>query len=111
MKTSILPLSPQLLQAMQASGVWKDWCPVPLNALRHVVAPYVDFAGTEHANGEMVVHESVAAGTAELFTALFKMRFPINSMRSIHHFGGDDAASMAANNSSAFITARLWFSY
>ena len=38
---------------------------------------------------------------------LWEERFPIASMRLVDDFGGDDAASMAANNTSAFNCRRV----
>lgn len=38
----------------------------------------------------------------EVFGALYKARFPIEQMRRIDEYGGDDDLSMAANNTSAF---------
>ena len=52
--------------------------------------------------GEMVVAHAVADEALEAFDAIFTAQFPLGAMRLIAHFGGDDHASMAANNCSAF---------
>ena len=52
--------------------------------------------------GELVVAADVADGVVEVFRTLFDARFPIESLRLVDEFGGDDDRSMAANNTSAF---------
>lgn len=56
----------------------------------------------ELGDGELIVARDVADDLAGVFAALFEARFPIASIRPMYCFGGDDLASMAANNSSAF---------
>ena len=52
--------------------------------------------------GELVVHVDDAEGVVGAFRALFDARFPIEQVRLVDDFGGDDDRSMAANNTSAF---------
>ncbi|MDX5318697.1 MAG: M15 family metallopeptidase, partial [Actinomycetes bacterium] len=52
--------------------------------------------------GRLIVAEDVAADVAALMGDLFALRFPIESMVPVDVYGGDDGASMAANNTSAF---------
>jgi hypothetical protein len=63
--------------------------------------PHIDFCGRERL-GEMIVAEPVAADVLSVFSELKRIGFPIASMRLIDRFDGDDFASMAANNTSAF---------
>jgi hypothetical protein len=63
--------------------------------------PYIDFEGTPKV-GKLIVSEKLANEVIGIFAALYETGFRINSMRLIDEFGGDDKASMAANNSSAF---------
>jgi hypothetical protein len=81
---------------------WRDdpACP-PFEELRLLGLPFVDFAGASHL-GELVVHVSVAREVTEIFEEIHQARFPIASMRRVEAFGGSDAASMCANNTSAF---------
>jgi hypothetical protein len=58
--------------------------------------------GGEIRQGELVVAHSIAEATARIFERLYALRFPIERVRPIDDFDGDDDASMAANNSSAF---------
>lgn len=101
-KVSISTLPPTLSQAMISTGVWQDSSPVSLKRLALITTPYVDFSGREHTAGEIVVMDSVAKHVAQIFAALYKMRFPIHKMRSVHHYAGDDQLSMADNNSSCY---------
>ena len=50
----------------------------------------------------MMVHRDVVEDMRIVFGAMFAERFPINQMRLVDDFGGDDDESIAANNTSAF---------
>lgn len=52
--------------------------------------------------GEMVCNAAIAADLLEIFKALFEAGYPIEKMRLVDHYGGDDAASMRDNNTSCF---------
>jgi hypothetical protein len=90
-----------LFDAMRGNS-WRDDPRCPRRAELAVLRmTHWTFAGTvEH--GELVVARSVGDELESAFAALFAARFPIARMRPIHHYGGDDGASMAANNCSAF---------
>ena len=45
---------------------------------------------------------NVAADVAGVFATMFAQQFPIARMVRVEHYGGDDDASMAADNTSAF---------
>lgn len=80
---------------------WRPGCPVPLADLRLVSITHVGFDGATRP-GELVVHASVADDVVGVFRALFDARFPIEQIRLVDEFGGDDDRSMAANNTSGF---------
>ncbi|MBP5635150.1 MAG: M15 family metallopeptidase [Bacteroidales bacterium] len=80
---------------------WKPGCPVPREELRYLRVLHRDASGAAYV-GEMVVNQSIAQDVLEIFRALFDAGYPIEKMRLIDDYGGDDAASMAANNSSCF---------
>lgn len=80
---------------------WRPGCPVGLEALRLLALDHWGFDGTVH-RGELVVHADWAPGMVEVFRALFQARYPIERLRLVDEYGGDDDASMAANNSSGF---------
>ncbi len=52
--------------------------------------------------GEMVCNILIANDLIEIFKALFEAGYPIERMRLIDHYGGDDEASMRDNNTSCF---------
>ncbi|MEO9322198.1 CapA family protein [Nocardioides sp. C4-1] len=76
-------------------------CPVPLADLRHLSLTHVGFDGGSY-QGRMIVHADVAADVVEVFAALHRARFPIERMRLVDAYGGDDDRSMAANNTSGY---------
>ncbi len=80
---------------------WRPGCPVPLDQLRYVRVSYMRFDGTEQI-GELVLHRDVAHYLLGVFQTLWNEDFRFERMQLVDDFGGDDAASMAANNTSAF---------
>lgn len=52
--------------------------------------------------GALDVVRDLASDLLAIFREVFEARFPIARMRPIHHYGGDDARSMADDNTSAF---------
>jgi len=82
-------------------SVWRRGCPVGLAALRHVSLPFVGFDGRPR-RGALVVHNSAARDVVTVFRRLYAARFPIRRMRPIQAYGGDDFASIEADNTSAF---------
>lgn len=80
---------------------WHEGCPVPLTDLRVVPIVHVTPDGQER-EGEIIVHADVADGVAQVFAELHSVGFPITSALPVRHFGGDDRASMAADNTSGF---------
>jgi len=86
---------------MVAAGVWHVGCPVGQNNLRQVLVNFQGFDGAVH-RGALVVRADVATSVARIFTRLFDIKFPIHRMSPIEAYHGDDNASMAADNTSAF---------
>ena len=60
-----------------------------------------DFEGAIR-RGEMIVNVAIADDILYVFHQLYLAAYPIESIRLIDEYGGDDALSMADNNSSAF---------
>jgi hypothetical protein len=97
---AVVPLSPDTRARM--TGVsWREGCPVGLDDLRLVTLRHWGFDGTVR-TGALVVRADLAEGVVDAFGRMFDARFPIERMQLVDDFGGDDAASMAANNTSAF---------
>ena len=67
---------------------------------------HYDFKG-QIQEGELVVNQKIAYPVMRAFYQLYKWEYPIERVRLVDDFDGDDEASMEENNTSAFITARL----
>ncbi len=88
-------------RAAMTPSVWRPGCPVGLARLRHVSVPFVGFDGRVKRGG-IVVHNAVARDVVEVFRELYRARFPVRRMQPIQRYGGDDFASIEADNTSAF---------
>ena len=97
---SVAGIDPALAARMTPAS-WRPGCPVSLAELRLVTLSHMDFRGAER-TGQLVVHRNAVDVTVAMFRAMWEEGFPIHSMRLIDEFGGSDAASMEANNTSAF---------
>lgn len=84
------------------SGVsWKPESPVQLEELSYLKVSYWGFDGKEH-QGELIVLEKIGKEVADIFQELYDIKFPIEKIKLIDEYGGDDDLSMADNNTSAF---------
>ena len=97
---SIEPISNELVDEMVGVS-WRPGCPVPISDLRLITMNHWGFDGELH-RGELVVHADVADDIVTVFGEMYAARFPILRMERIENYGGDDDASMAADNTSAF---------
>ena len=86
---------------MREGGSYPEGCPIPLSDLRYVRVRHWNMEGREMA-GELVCNVLIADDIRDIFEELYRVRYPIHSVRLIDDFGADDEASMAANNTSAF---------
>ncbi|MDF2545208.1 MAG: D-alanyl-D-alanine carboxypeptidase [Anaerosolibacter sp.] len=80
---------------------WKIGSPVALEQLAYVKVLYWGFDGETH-EGELVVHGAVAEEILEIFQILYESKFPIEKIRLVDEYGGNDDLSMEDNNTSAF---------
>lgn len=80
---------------------WRPGCPVALDDLRLLSLTYWGFDEQAH-QGELVVHADHAENIVSVMEQLYVEQFPIERMELVDVYGGDDDASMAANNTSAF---------
>lgn len=101
----IAPIDARLAARMSPSS-WRPGCPVPLSSLRYLHVSYMGMDGSER-TGELVVHRDVANVVVMAFKVMWDDGFRIDRMRLVDDFGGDDDASMAANNTSAFNCRRV----
>jgi hypothetical protein len=84
-----------------AGGSWHPGCPIAPSDLRMLTLSYWGFDDRPHL-GRLVVHADVSSQVARVFRILFERRFPIERMGTLEAYGGDDGASMAANNTAGF---------
>ena len=87
---------------------WHRGCPVGRPGLRLLRVNYWNYAGYRR-RGELVVAAGAAPQVAAALSAMYRRQLPIRSMYRVDRFGwsrrlqgGDDYASMAAGNASAF---------
>lgn len=91
------------------SGIsWHSGCPVGRDGLRLIRVNYWDYHGYPR-RGELVAATSAASAMAAAFADMYQQKLPIRAMYRVDRFGwgsrsrgGDDYASMAAGNTSAF---------
>ena len=74
---------------------------ISLDELRYVRIIHYDFQG-QIQEGELVVNQKIAYPVMRAFYQLYKWEYPIERVRLVDDFDGDDEASMEANNTSAF---------
>ncbi len=94
------PISNEVFKRISGISYPVD-CQVPLDDLRYVVLQYVDF-NNDPQTGEMIVNKAIAQDVVEIFYELFENSYQIESIKLVDEFGGDDTASMLANNTSSF---------
>jgi hypothetical protein len=87
--------------AAELGDSWHQGCPVGPPQLRTVRVSFVGFDGRAH-TGAIVVQKDVAGEVTTIFRRLYAARFPIHRMEPIARYGGSDARSMAADNTSGF---------
>ena len=99
------PLSDDVREEMKGRS-WTKACPVQLDELSLLTVSHWDMEGNV-VLGELVVASDVADDLLLVFEKLFELEFPIERMRRISHYDGDDDRSMADNNTSAFNCRRV----
>ena len=61
----------------------------------------MDFEGQPQV-GEIICNQTIAQDLVEIFYELYQASYPIERIRLIDEYGGDDTLSMEANNTSCF---------
>lgn len=74
---------------------------ISLDDLRYTRVLHYGFDG-QVKDGELIVHQSIAYQTMRAFYQLYKLEYPIEKIRLVDEYDGDDNLSMEDNNSSAF---------
>lgn len=94
------PISPAIEE--QITGIsYPANSSIPISDLKYVRVQYYDFQN-QIQSGELIVHHSIAMDILEIFKELFDAGYQIEKIRLIDEYAGNDEASMADNNSSAF---------
>jgi len=99
---AVVPVTPARCAHMKQHRVFNPGAPVPCDRLRLLAFGYVGFDGQLRGDAEMVVMDAVADHVLQIFVTLRERGFPIASVKLMDHYNGDDDASTAANNTSAF---------
>jgi L,D-peptidoglycan transpeptidase YkuD (ErfK/YbiS/YcfS/YnhG family) len=97
----IRPVPSAQWKQMVAVGAWHKGCPATQKTLRRIELNYHGFDGLVH-RGVLVVNADVASSIASVMTTLFARGFKIHRIQPIEFYKGDDNASMAADNTSAY---------
>lgn len=80
---------------------WHPGCPVDINNLLYIRLSYWGFDNRPH-HGVLIMNKIVASEVVAIFQALYQQHFPIARMQPISDFNGNDAAAMAANDTTGF---------
>lgn len=102
MITTIRELPAELIAALKDKRIWQPDCPVAIDRLALVTVKYIDFEGNQHDDGELIVFDAIAPRVHQVFEELLELKFPIEKIKSLHHYDGNDDRSMDDNNSSSF---------
>jgi hypothetical protein len=99
----IIPFTGKIftVTAADLASTYHPGCPVGPNLLRRLRMSYWGFDNLPHL-GSMVVSSAVAQPVLTAFAALYRAHFPIRRIHTVDAYGGDDHASMAADNTSGF---------
>ena len=80
---------------------WPQGCTMRRADLRYLRLSYVDAGKQEHV-GEMVCNKAIANDLVEIFRELYRQQYPIQRIRLIDDYDGEDERSMRDNNTSCF---------
>lgn len=95
-------VSEALCRDMTTHHVMTPHAPVACDRLRLLRFAYVGFDQHLHQDGEVIVLDAVADDVLQAFVELRQQRFPIAKARLMNAYEGNDDASTADNNTSAF---------
>jgi len=97
----IYDISPNLKNKMIKDNSWREGCPVDTSDLRYLKLTYINFDG-EDSIGELIVHRDISDDVVRVMRELYAIGYPINQMKLVSDFKGDDWQSIEAGNTSAF---------
>ena len=85
---------------------FEEDCPVDREDLRYLKILYWGTDGKPH-SGEMIVNKAIAEDVRQIFFKLYKGSYPIESIRLVDEYGGNDEGSMKYNNTSCFNSRKI----
>ena len=96
-----LPVEGEVLERIRGVS-YKPGSSLPATELRYLRIPHYPDIHGDIVLGEMICNASISDDLLAIFRTLFEHHYPIARMQLIDDFGGDDNASMLANNTSCF---------
>lgn len=96
-RSAVEPVDAAALGASWTAGIG---C-APPEDLATVIVTHRGFDGSVH-EGRIIVAADLADSVVSIFATLFDADFPIERMEPVSAYGGDDDASMRANNTSGY---------
>ena len=94
------PVSDELKRYMDGKS-YRENDRISYDDLAHVVVKYIDFDWNVR-EGELIVNKKIAQDVVDIFKELYNEKYQIEKIRLVDEYNGDDDASMADNNTSAF---------
>jgi hypothetical protein len=94
---------PNTIFSRMQNNSWKKTNAVAIKDLVYLRVKYWGFDDKPHI-GEIIVHKRLEKDMLDIFNELFSAKFPIEKIRLIDDYAGNDELSMTDNNSSAFCT-------
>ena len=99
--SDISSITPTIKQKMFKGNSYKKGCPVPLKDLRYLRIKHLNFKG-KTVMGEMIVHKNVASEVVQIFDELYDIGYPVDKMKLVSAYKGNDWQSIESGNTSAF---------
>lgn len=97
------PLSDSVIEYITGTSFPSDQTNVQItyDELYYIGLLYVDFNGLTQA-GELICNKAIAEDLVEIFHELYLADYQLEKIVLVDNYGGDDTASMCANNTSCF---------
>jgi hypothetical protein len=98
-----VPASEMPEETWEWPNVWEDKSSFAIKRedLRFLTILHYDFNGNVTL-GEIICHKSIADDLLAIFYELYENEYPLGLVRLVDEYGGSDALSMEANNTSCF---------
>jgi len=95
-------LNESIKHEMISKKIWSIECPISLDRLNLLQVSYINFNNESKNDGMLIVHDTVADQVLEIFKTLYVNKFPIQNIKLLNEYDGDDKKSMEDNNTSSF---------